>query len=101
MKYFLQVFMEEDIVIYHISDTSTPVVMSRKLFYAERHTLYAEYLVSVVDIWIFDPRGRIILQKRAAHLKAGGGKFHTSVGGHMNPTETVSFTLLHECLEEF
>ena len=97
----LQVFMTEHIVVYHESDFTSPIVVDR-----------GRILSKQIDplSWIFHIYGRciciyiwrkMILQKRGPHVKTSPRKLHTAVGGHINPHEVVSFTLLHECIEEF
>lgn len=98
---FYKFFMTEHIIVYHESDFSSPIVVERAEFYNNRLTLYREYFIAVVDAFIFAFDGRMILQKRGPNVKTSPGKLHTTVGGHVNPHEAVSFTLLHECIEEF
>lgn len=98
---FYKFFMTEHIIVYHESDFSSPIVVERAEFYQNRLTLYREYFISTVDAFIFTFDGKMILQKRGPNVKISPGRLHTAVGGHINPQEAVSFTLLHECIEEF
>mgnify|MGYP000656187497 FL=1 len=98
---FYKFFMTEHIVVYHESDFQSPIIVERADFYEHRLTLYREYFVSTADAFIFTFDGKMILQKRGPNVKTSPGKLHTAVGGHINPEEAVSFTLLHECIEEF
>ena len=98
---FYKFFMAEHIVVYHESDFSSPIVIERAEFYQNRLTIYREYFISTADAFIFTFDGCMILQKRGPNVKTSPGKLHTTVGGHINPQEAVSFTLLHECIEEF
>ena len=98
---FYKFFMTEHIVVYHESDFTSPIVVDRVEFYQNRLTLYREYFISTADAFVFTFEGKMILQKRGPHVKTSPGKLHTTVGGHINPHEAVSFTLLHECIEEF
>lgn len=92
--------MSELLVIYHKDDLTRPVEIEREKFYAARRTDYQDWFVSVIDIMIFNNRGELLLQKRSRRKAKNPGRFHTSVGGHVNAGEVSRFTLIHECIEE-
>lgn len=54
----------------------------------------------VVHLHVFDPQGRIYLQKRAMTKDTQPGKWDTSVGGHMHVGEPVDVALNREAMEE-
>jgi isopentenyldiphosphate isomerase len=54
----------------------------------------------VVHLHVFDNKGRLYLQKRALNKDIQPGKWDTSVGGHMDPGETVEQALFREAGEE-
>lgn len=54
----------------------------------------------VVHLHVFDSQGRLYLQKRALNKDIQPGKWDTSVGGHMDPGETVEQALFREASEE-
>lgn len=54
----------------------------------------------VVHLHVFDSQGRLYLQKRALSKDIQPGKWDTSVGGHMDPGESVEQALLREAGEE-
>lgn len=54
----------------------------------------------VVHLHVFDGRGRLYLQKRAAHKDTHPGAWDTSVGGHVTAGEPVHEALLREAREE-
>lgn len=91
----------EIITLYHQSDFTTPILAPRDEVYAKRNTQYGEHYIAVVDAFIFDTSGRLIMQKRSMKKKVSPWLLHTSVGGHVNPGEPIDFTLAHECVEEF
>ena len=54
----------------------------------------------VVHVHVFNSRGELWLQKRAADKKIQPGKWDTSVGGHVSSGEKISEALLREVKEE-
>ena len=54
----------------------------------------------VVHLHLFDPAGRLFLQKRSMSKDTNPGRWDTSVGGHVGAGETVSDALLREAREE-
>ncbi len=54
----------------------------------------------VVHLHLFDPDGRLFLQKRSANKDIQPGKWDTSVGGHVSPGENIDDALRREAREE-
>ena len=54
----------------------------------------------VVHCHVFDPRGRLLLQKRSMAKDTNPGRWDTSVGGHVMAGEPVRDALLREAREE-
>ena len=54
----------------------------------------------VVHCHVMDPRGRLLLQKRAMTKDTNPGRWDTSVGGHVSAGEPVRDALLRETREE-
>jgi isopentenyldiphosphate isomerase len=54
----------------------------------------------VVHLHLFDPWGRLYLQKRSMSKDTNPGFWDTSVGGHVSAGEKVSDALLREAREE-
>jgi isopentenyldiphosphate isomerase len=54
----------------------------------------------VVHLHVFDPAGRLYLQKRGARKDTNPGRWDTSVGGHVNAGEKVPAALAREAQEE-
>jgi isopentenyldiphosphate isomerase len=54
----------------------------------------------VVHLHVFDPSGRLYLQKRAAGKDTNPGLWDTSVGGHVHFAESVADALQREAREE-
>jgi isopentenyldiphosphate isomerase/intracellular septation protein A len=59
-----------------------------------------ELLHPVVHVHIFNSRGDIFLQKRAANKDIQPGKWDTAIGGHISSGETVERALRREAEEE-
>ncbi len=53
-----------------------------------------------VHVHVFDPAGRLFLQKRSAAKDVQPGKWDTAVGGHMQPGETPEQAARREMEEE-
>ncbi len=54
----------------------------------------------VVHLHVFDPQGRLYLQKRSLDKDIQPGKWDTAVGGHVDYGEAVPDALLREAAEE-
>ena len=54
----------------------------------------------VVHLHVFDPDGRLFLQRRALSKDTNPGKWDTSVGGHVNAGEAIEHAMLREAKEE-
>ena len=54
----------------------------------------------VVHLHVFDPEGRLYLQKRGATKDTNPGLWDTSVGGHVQAGETLADALAREAREE-
>ena len=55
---------------------------------------------AVVHLFVFDPQGRLFLQKRAEAKDTFPGRWDTSVGGHVAPGESPEQALRREAREE-
>lgn len=60
----------------------------------------SKLLHPVVHLHIIDGHGHVLLQQRAADKDIQPGKWDTSVGGHVDPGETLREALLRESREE-
>ncbi len=54
----------------------------------------------VVHLHVFDPEGRLLLQRRALNKDTNPGKLDTSMGGHVRAGEEVGAALMREAREE-
>ncbi|SDE23009.1 NUDIX hydrolase [Desulfuromonas thiophila] len=54
----------------------------------------------VAHVLVFDPQGRLLLQKRSEAKDVQPGRWDTSVGGHLDPGETYDMAACREMQEE-
>jgi len=54
----------------------------------------------VVHVLVFDPKGRLLLQKRSLSKDVAPGMWDTSVGGHVGIGEELSVSAMREMEEE-
>lgn len=54
----------------------------------------------VVHVLVFNKEGKLLLQKRSRNKDVAPGKWDTSVGGHVNPGETLDEAIHREMKEE-
>ena len=54
----------------------------------------------VVHVLVFNPDGGLLLQKRSLSKDVAPGRWDTSVGGHMEPGETLEAAAMREMAEE-
>jgi isopentenyldiphosphate isomerase len=54
----------------------------------------------VVHVLVFDRQGRVLLQKRSMSKDVAPGRWDTSVGGHVDPGETLRQAFEREMQEE-
>jgi len=59
-----------------------------------------ELIQAVVHLFVFDPQGRLYLQRRAAAKDVFPGRWDTSVGGHLAPGESPEQGVRREAREE-
>lgn len=93
--------MEDELItLYTREAPSEPILCARKEYYDNDFTKYKEHYPALIDVFLFNKSGEILLQRRGRNKRVNPGKFHTSVGGHINWGEKPEFALVHECMDE-
>lgn len=92
--------MSEIIILFHKDDLQKRVLVERDDVYDNRRTSYQDYYIHVIDMFIFNKYGEVLVQKRSKRKKNMPWLYHSSVGGHINEGDSPQLTLLKECLEE-
>lgn len=64
------------------------------------HSGISKPLHPVVHMHLFDPEGRLYLQRRPEWKDIQPGKWDTAVGGHVDPDESIEEALRREAREE-
>lgn len=69
---------------------------------APRHVCHGDpsLIHRAVHVFVFDPEGRLLLQKRSADKDIQPGKWDTSVGGHLGVGEDYLRAAVREAAEE-
>lgn len=91
---------EEIITLYTKENPSEPVACERTEYYDNDSTKYKNHYPALIDVFLFNKYGDVLLQKRGRAKRFNPGKLHTTVGGHINWGERPEFSLVHECMEE-
>ncbi|MBM4455122.1 MAG: NUDIX domain-containing protein [Verrucomicrobia bacterium] len=82
--------------LFDIVDASDRVVGS-----GPRSEIHARgQLHRAVHLWLYDPNGRILLQRRSLSKDREPGKWTSSVSGHVNAGEAYDAAILREIPEE-
>jgi len=81
---------------FDVVDASDRVIGS-----APRSEIHARGLLHrAVHLWLYDPAGRILLQRRSLTKDREPGKWTSSVSGHVNAGEEYDTAMLREIPEE-
>ena len=88
-----------------MNDPETLVPMDRKKFYKEQTKIYEETgkptkAVDIIDIFIFNTRGEMLLQKRSYDKNHNPGLIDKSMGGHVQYGDTNDYTTMVETVQE-
>ena len=79
--------------------------MDRAEFYQEQTEVYKKIgkpnrSVEVVNIFIFNSRGELIIQKRSFNKNHNPGLLDKSVGGHLQNNDSLEYTAVVEMVQE-
>ncbi len=97
--------MSEIVTTYLLSDPETAIPMDRDAFYAEQIEVFEKTgkptrAVEIIDAFIFNRSGELLVQKRSYEKAHNPGLFDKSVGGHMRFGDSADFTVMVETVQE-
>ena len=97
--------MSEIINTYKLDNPDILVPMDRAEFYQEQTEVYKKIgkpnrSVEVVNIFIFNSRGELIIQKRSFNKNHNPGLLDKSVGGHLQNNDSLEYTAVVEMVQE-
>ena len=97
--------MAETITTYKIKDPNTAPPMDRVEFYTKQVELFKknkkpDTAVGIVNIFIFDEKGEIFVQKRSDNKAHNAGMLDKSIGGHITYGDNPDFTVMVETVQE-
>ena len=70
--------MAEKIILYSL-DEANGVAVDRKEVQNNRWTTYKDKYIHVIDVFLFNEFGELLLQKRAKSKKTMPGRLHTTI----------------------
>lgn len=91
---------DEIITLYTKEAPDTPISCERTEYYDNDFTTYKDHYPALIDVFLFNRFGDVLLQRRGRDKRKNPYKLHTTVGGHINWGEKQEFALVHECMEE-
>lgn len=97
--------MSEKINTFLIKNPYELIPMDRDDFYNEQVAEYKKNgepsrAIEVVNIFIFNSHGELIIQKRSFDKKHNPGLLDKSIGGHMQYGDSVEYTVMVETIQE-
>lgn len=66
---WVSVYMTEVIILFHKDDLQKAVLADRDEVYANRRETYQDYYIHVIDMFIFNKYGEVLVQKRSKRKK--------------------------------
>lgn len=97
--------MSETITTYKLKDPETALPMDRAEFYLKQVEQFeknkkSDAAVGIVNIFIFDEKGEIFVQKRSDKKAHNAGMLDKSIGGHITFGDGSDFTVMVETVQE-
>lgn len=97
--------MSEIINTYHHDDPYTVIPMDRDAFYEEQIAVFKKTgkptrSNETIAIFLFNPDGEILLQKRSYDKAHNPGLLDKSIGGHMRTGDSADYTVMVETVQE-
>lgn len=96
---------DEIITVYDLRDPDRAIPMSRKEFYKEQIRDFQAIgrptkAVEIIDIFLFNSEGDIIIQKRSDDKAHNPGMLDKSIGGHVQYGDSIDYTAMVETVQE-
>lgn len=91
---------DEVITLYTKEKPNNPVSCDRTKYYDHDFTTYKDHYPALIDVFLFNKFGDVLLQRRGRNKRNNPYRLHTTVGGHINWGEKPEFSLVRECMEE-
>lgn len=97
--------MSEIITAYPLDDLEKEEPMDRAEFYAEQIELHKKgskptRAVGIVNIFLFNSRGELLIQKRSFKKNHNPGMLDKSMGGHIKYGDLPDYSVMVETLQE-
>ena len=95
----------ETINTYLLDSPDVVVPMNREEFYKEQIEIYKKTgkptrAVELIDIFIFNSHGELLIQKRSFEKEHNPGLLDKSIGGHIRYGDTPDYTVMVETIQE-
>ena len=97
--------MSELINTYLLSEPDKPLAQKRSEFYTEqidafKETGHPSRACDIVNIFLINSRGEILIQKRSMDKNHNPGLLDKSIGGHVTYGDTFDYTVMVESIQE-
>jgi len=97
--------MTEIVNTYSLDDPYDMIPMDRREFYNEQLTIFLETwkptkAVEVVNVFLFNEGGEIILQKRSSNKNHNPNLLDKAIGGHLVHGDEPDYTVMVETIQE-
>lgn len=97
--------MKENVVVRTLADPHKAYPVDRGVFYKDQLSAFKKYgkptkAVDVVDIFIFNSHGELLVQKRSFDKGHNPGLLDKSIGGHMTYGDAPDYTVMLETVQE-
>jgi len=92
--------VDEMITLYTREEPNKALSCKRSDYYDNDFMKYENHYPALIDVFLFNKFGDVLLQRRGRNQRNNPYKLHTTIGGHINWGENPEFSLVHECMQE-
>jgi|SRR3989344_4954106 len=97
--------MSETVVTYHRDDLEKEKPMDRVEFYkeqvaAQKTGQQPTHVIGIVNIFLFNSRGELLIQKRSFEKAHNPGMLDKSMGGHIRFGDSADYSVMVETVQE-